>query len=92
MKSHRQNFGSSSKTRRGTSISTPQVETALRTSGIQEGCGLVNAMHISASRVHPTTTSGGLHADFENGSKRLAPKSRNGQYRTRYRRDNADAH
>lgn len=42
---------------------TPQVEEALRKSGIKEGLCLVNAMHITAS-VFINDDEHGLHTDF----------------------------
>jgi secondary thiamine-phosphate synthase enzyme len=43
---------------------TPQVEQALKESGISEGFCLVNAMHITAS-VFINDDERGLHSDFE---------------------------
>jgi len=61
------------------------VETALRTSGIQEGLCLVNAMHISAS-VFINDDERGLHADFNNGSSARARKAAWAIPPQRYRR------
>jgi len=54
---------------------TPDVEDALKTSGIQEGLCLVNAMHITAS-VFINDDESGLHKDFAAWLERLAPTSR----------------
>ncbi len=72
---------------------TPQVEQALRESGIREGLCLVNAMHITAS-VFINDDESGLHHDFEQWLEQLAPEVPG---TSRYRHnltgeDNADAH
>jgi secondary thiamine-phosphate synthase enzyme len=71
---------------------TPQVEAALRESGITEGLVLVNAMHITAS-VFINDDEPGLHHDFRQWLERLAPHAPTGQYRhNETGEDNADAH
>lgn len=71
---------------------TPQVEAALRESGIKEGLCLVNAMHISAS-VFINDDERGLHGDFEKWLEKLAPEKPHDQYRHNDTgEDNADAH
>lgn len=70
---------------------TPQVESALAESGIQEGLCLVNAMHISAS-VFINDDEPGLHADFEKWLEKLAPEKPHSQYQHNRGEDNADAH
>lgn len=71
---------------------TPQVEEALRESGIREGLCLVNAMHISAS-VFINDDESGLHQDFEVWLEKLAPEKPHSQYRHNDTgEDNADAH
>ncbi|RKX96717.1 MAG: YjbQ family protein [Spirochaetes bacterium] len=69
---------------------TPQVEEALRESGIKEGLCLVNAMHITAS-VFINDNEPGLHQDYLEWLEKLAPYSRNG-YRHNVGEDNGDAH
>ena len=69
---------------------TPQVETALRQSGVQEGLVLVSAMHITAS-VYVNDAEDGLIADIDEWLDKLAP------YREDYRHhrtgeSNGDAH
>ena len=70
---------------------TPQVEDALRESGITDGLCLVNAMHISAS-VFINDDESGLHADFERWLEKLAPEKPYDQYAHNGYEDNADAH
>jgi secondary thiamine-phosphate synthase enzyme len=71
---------------------TPQVEAALRASGIQSGLCLVNAMHISAS-VFINDDETGLHADYERWLEKLAPEKPHSAYEhNRTGEDNADAH
>lgn len=71
---------------------TPQVEQALRESGIKEGLCLVNAMHITAS-VFVNDDESGLHHDFEVWLEKYAPHAPIEQYwHNRTGEDNADAH
>lgn len=92
MKSFRRELWFELKTRRGFVNLTPQIESALRESGIQEGLCLVNAMHISAS-VFINDNERGLHADFEKWLEKLAPETPHDQYRHNDTgEDNADAH
>jgi secondary thiamine-phosphate synthase enzyme len=92
MKSHREELWFEVKTRRAFINITPQVEAALKKSGIREGLCLVNAMHISAS-VFINDDESGLHHDFEVFLERLAPHAPIDQYRHNDTgEDNADAH
>ncbi len=72
---------------------TPQVEAAVRKSGVREGLVLVNAMHITAS-VFINDDKPGLHRDYAAWLERLAPfdasPARYAHNRTG--EDNADAH
>jgi len=70
---------------------TPQVEQALRESGIKEGLLLCNAMHITAS-VFINDDEKGLHQDFEKFLEKLAPEKPYDQYMHNGYEDNADAH
>jgi len=70
---------------------TPEVEAALRESGVREGLCLVNAMHITAS-VFINDDESGLHQDFEAWLEKLAPEKPHNQYRHNGGEDNADAH
>ena len=49
MKSYREELWVETKNRRTYVNITPQVEAAIKKSGVQEGLVLVNAMHITAS-------------------------------------------
>jgi secondary thiamine-phosphate synthase enzyme len=92
MKTHRQELWFETPTRRAFLNITPQVEAALRASGIREGLCLVNAMHISAS-VFINDDESGLHADYERWLEKLAPEKPHSQYdHNRTGEDNADAH
>jgi secondary thiamine-phosphate synthase enzyme len=71
---------------------TPQVQEALKESGIREGLVLVNAMHITAS-VFINDNESGLHQDYERWLEGLAPHEPVSQYQhNRTGEDNADAH
>jgi secondary thiamine-phosphate synthase enzyme len=72
---------------------TPQVEGAVRKSGVQEGLCLVNTMHITAS-VFINDDERGLHHDFGAWLERLAPfnPDPNHYHHNRTGEDNADAH
>jgi len=79
-------------TRRGFVNITPQVEQAVRESGIQEGLVLVNPMHITAS-AFINDDEKGLHHDYEVWLERIAPHAPTSQYEhNRTGEDNADAH
>src|SRR3954451_8954063 len=72
---------------------TPDVEAAVRKSGVREGLCLVNAMHITAS-VFINDNEPGLHGDYKKWLEQLAPfdpsPARYAHNRTG--EDNADAH
>lgn len=71
---------------------TPEVNGALRESGIQEGLVLVNAKHITAS-VFINDDEHGLHQDYEEWLEQLAPHEPIDRYRhNRTGEDNGDAH
>jgi secondary thiamine-phosphate synthase enzyme len=92
MKSHRQELWFEVPQRRALLNITPQVEAAVRVSGVREGLCLVNAMHITAS-VFINDDESGLHADYERWLERLAPEKPHAQYdHNRTGEDNADAH
>ncbi|MEF3695435.1 MAG: secondary thiamine-phosphate synthase enzyme YjbQ [Candidatus Cloacimonadota bacterium] len=91
MKSFRKVLTIRTDTRRAYLNITPQVETAIRESGIVEGLCLVNAMHITAS-VFINDHESGLHADFEKWLEKLAPEKPHNQYQHNGYEDNADAH
>ena len=91
MKSYRKELFFHMPTRRGLVNITPQVEEALRESGIREGLVLVNAMNITAS-VFINDDESGLHQDYETWLEKLAPEKPYSQYRHNGYEDNADAH
>ncbi len=91
MKSYRKELWFNTRTRREFINITPQVEDALRESGIKEGFVLCNAMHITAS-VFINDDESGLHHDFEVWLEKLAPEKPYSQYRHNGFEDNADAH
>ena len=71
---------------------TPEVETALRESGVREGLCLVNAMHITSS-VFINDDESGLLADYERFFEELAPHEPTSRYRHNLTgEDNGDAH
>src|SRR5512147_2274202 len=72
---------------------TPQVQQALKESGIREGLALVNAMHITAS-VFINDDEPGLHEDYARWLEQLAPfdPSPERYHHNRTGEDNGDAH
>ena len=91
MKSYRKELWFNIPQRRQLVNITPEVQSCLAESGIQEGLCLVNAMHISAS-VFINDDESGLHHDFEVWLEKLAPEKPYGQYKHNSFEDNADAH
>ena len=72
---------------------TPQVEEAVRKSGVREGIALINSMHITSS-VFVNDNERGLHHDFGVWLEKLAPfnPDPNVYHHNRTGEDNADAH
>jgi secondary thiamine-phosphate synthase enzyme len=92
VKTHRQELWFETPARTAFINITPQVEAALRESGVKEGLCLVNAMHISAS-VFINDDERGLHHDFTQWLERLAPHEPVKQWRHNDTgEDNADSH
>ncbi|HUS25167.1 MAG TPA: secondary thiamine-phosphate synthase enzyme YjbQ [Candidatus Binatia bacterium] len=92
MKHHRAELWFETATRIAFINITPQVEAAIRDSGIREGLCLVNAMHISAS-VFVNDDERGLHQDFGRWLEQLAPHEPVKQWRHNDTgEDNADSH
>ena len=92
MKTFRKELWMNVPSRRGFVNLTPEVEEAVRASGIREGLCLVNAMHITAS-VFINDNEGGLHRDFERWLENLAPEKPHSRYdHNRTGEDNGDAH
>lgn len=91
MKSYRKELHFNLPKRRGLVNITPQVEAAVRESGVKEGLVLINAMNITAS-VFINDDEAGLHQDYETWLEKLAPEQPYSQYRHNGFEDNADAH
>lgn len=91
MKSYRKELWFETSQRRKLINMTPQLEQALRDSGIREGLLLCNAMHITSS-VFINDDESGLHQDIETWLEKLAPEKPYEQYRHNGYEDNTDAH
>jgi secondary thiamine-phosphate synthase enzyme len=91
MKSYRKELWFEVPTRRAFINITPEVDRAVKESGVKEGLVLVNAMHITAS-VFINDDESGLHHDYEVWLEKLAPEKPHSQYRHNGFEDNADAH
>ena len=93
MKSYRKELWFDIPSRRAFVNITPQVETCLAESGVQEGLALVNAMHITAS-VFINDDEPGLHQDYKRWLESLAPfdPSPERYHHNRTGEDNGDAH
>lgn len=90
MKSYREELWFHTPTRRQFINITPQVEAAVKNSGVKEGLCLVNPMHISSS-VYINDDESGLLADYEAFLERLVPQRGDYQHNLTGE-DNADAH
>ncbi|MGY4706844.1 secondary thiamine-phosphate synthase enzyme YjbQ [Candidatus Bipolaricaulota sp. J31] len=91
MKSYRKELWFNTETRVALINITPQVEEAVRESGIKEGLCLVNAMHITSS-VFINDDEEGLHEDFLKWLEGLAPHDPERYKHNLTGEDNADAH
>ena len=93
MKSHTEHLTFNLEARMAFENITPQVEDIIRTSGIQDGLVLCNAMHITAS-VFINDDESGLHEDYKTWLEKLAPFDASPQRYAHNRtgEDNADAH
>src|SRR6476661_10986157 len=93
MKSHTEYLTMHLTTTTGYVNITPQVEEAVRKSGVREGLVLVNSMHITSS-VFINDNERGLHHDFGVWLEKLAPfnPDPNVYHHNRTGEDNADAH
>lgn len=90
MKSYREELWFETTSRRAYLNITPQVEAAIKKSGVKEGFALVNAMHITAS-VYINDDEQGLLEDYDRFLETIAP------HHATYRHnetgeDNGDAH
>ncbi len=70
---------------------TPQVEAAVKKSGVREGMVLVNAMHITAS-VFINDDEEGLHQDFADFLEKLVPYDLKRYRHNLTGEDNGDSH
>lgn len=77
--------------RRGLVNITSEINQALKSSLIQEGLLLCNAMHITSS-IFINDDEAGLHHDLEVWLEKLAPEKPHSQYQHNGTEDNADAH
>jgi len=91
MKSFKEELWFNTKNREEFINITPQVEAALKKSGIKEGLCLVNAMHITAS-VFINDDEDGLHRDFSGWLEKLAPYGKDKYQHNASGEDNGDAH
>jgi secondary thiamine-phosphate synthase enzyme len=97
MKHHRKELWFQTPDRRDYINITPEVEQAVKESGVRQGLCLVNAMHITAS-VYINDAEPGLIQDYDDWLQKLAPFTpgsdpATGGYRhNRTGEDNADAH
>ncbi len=91
MKTYREELLFNTKTRAAFINITPQVEKALKESGIQEGLCLVNAMHITAS-VFINDDEEGLHQDFSDFLEKLVPYDVKRYRHNLTGEDNGDSH
>ncbi len=90
MKSHTEYFWFETKKKVEFINITPQVESALKKSGIREGLALVSAMHITAG-VWVNDDESGLLQDIEEWLQKLAPEGPNYRHH-RTGETNGDAH
>ena len=90
MKSYREELWFETPTRRQFINITPQVEAAVKKSGVKEGLCLVNPMHITAS-VYINDDESGLLADYEAFLERLVPQQETYRHNLTGE-DNGDAH
>jgi len=90
MKSYREELWFETKARRAYVNITPQVEAAVRKSGVREGMVLVNAMHITAS-VYINDDEQGLIKDYDAFLERLVPQAAR-YHHNETGEDNGDAH
>ena len=91
MKSYREELWFDTKTRSAFLNITPQVEEAIKKSGVKEGLCLVNAMHITAS-VFINDDEEGLYQDFAEFLENLVPYDLKRYKHNLTGEDNGDAH
>lgn len=91
MRTHREELAFNTKTRQAFLNITPQVEEAVKKSGVKEGMVLVNAMHITAS-VFINDDEDGLHQDFTDFLEKLVPYDVKKYRHNLTGEDNGDSH
>ncbi len=91
MKSHRETLTIHTKNKREYLNITPQVEAAIRKSGVKEGLALVNPMHITAS-CYINDDERGLIQDFDEFLEKIAPYDVKKYRHHQTGEDNGDAH
>ncbi len=91
MKSYTQYLWFNTKNRQEFINITPQVQEAVKKSGVKEGLCLVNAMHITAS-VFINDDESGLHSDFNSWLEKFAPYAKVKYKHNLTGEDNGDAH
>ena len=91
MKSHTEYLWMNTKDRYAIVNITPEVQAALKKSGIKEGLCLVNSMHIT-SAVFINDNESGLHEDFMKWVEKLAPYGKDKYRHNLTGEDNGDAH
>ena len=91
MKSHREILTFNTKQKREYINITPQVEDAVRKSGVREGLVLVNPMHITAS-CYINDDEQGLIQDFDEFLEKLAPYDLKKYRHHQTGEDNGDSH
>jgi len=91
VKTHREELWFDTKQRQEFLNITPQVEAAVKKSGVREGMVLVNAMHITAS-VFINDDEEGLHQDFADFLEKLVPYDLKRYRHNLTGEDNGDSH
>jgi len=91
MKSYTQYLWFNTKNRQEIINITPQVDEAVKKSGVKEGLCLINSMHITSS-VFINDNESGLHQDFSAWLEKLAPYGKEKYKHNLTGEDNADAH
>lgn len=91
MKSHTEYLTFKTKNKREYINITPQVEDAVKKSGVKEGMVLINPMHITAS-CYINDDESGLIRDFDEFLETIAPYDLNKYEHHRTGEDNGDSH
>ncbi len=91
MKSHRETISIHTKKKREYINITQQVQAIITKSGVREGLGLVNPMHITAS-CYINDDERGLIQDFDDWLEKVAPYDLKGYRHHQTGEDNGDSH